>query len=161
LVEYRKNLQKVDKDEGLFMEFEFRKGQFEAMYNWNYSDSRILEIKMEELIRSPFETMVSALSHLNLVDANSSYIQRILKVPLYLFSTTINRLNKKNMMLMPFSITQKQIPLSILLEYIFIHRFSKISGGRKIGQEDNSSHYRKGVSGDWANHFNKEHIKIF
>jgi lipopolysaccharide transport system ATP-binding protein len=31
--------------------------------------------------------------------------------------------------------------------------YSKYSGGRKPGEEDASSHYRKGVAGDWQNHF--------
>jgi hypothetical protein len=33
------------------------------------------------------------------------------------------------------------------------HRFEKLSGGRRLGQEDRSSHFRKGVPGDWRNHF--------
>lgn len=32
-------------------------------------------------------------------------------------------------------------------------RFSEITKGRKQGQEDASSHYRKGVAGDWKLHF--------
>jgi hypothetical protein len=31
--------------------------------------------------------------------------------------------------------------------------FDRLSGGRTRGRSDRSSHYRKGVSGDWANHF--------
>lgn len=31
--------------------------------------------------------------------------------------------------------------------------FERLSGGRTPGQEDVHSHYRKGISGDWANHF--------
>jgi hypothetical protein len=33
------------------------------------------------------------------------------------------------------------------------HSFEKLSGGREPGQEDVKSHYRKGVHGDWRNHF--------
>jgi lipopolysaccharide transport system ATP-binding protein len=32
-------------------------------------------------------------------------------------------------------------------------RFERLSGGRRQGQEDSGSHYRKGVAGDWQNHF--------
>jgi lipopolysaccharide transport system ATP-binding protein len=32
-------------------------------------------------------------------------------------------------------------------------RFERLSGGRRQGDENNGSHYRKGVSGDWRNHF--------
>lgn len=31
--------------------------------------------------------------------------------------------------------------------------FTKMSGGRTAGSEDHSSHFRKGVVGDWVNHF--------
>ncbi len=34
--------------------------------------------------------------------------------------------------------------------------FEKLSGGRKRGKEDRSSHFRKGVSGDWRNHLQPE-----
>ena len=33
------------------------------------------------------------------------------------------------------------------------HSFEKLSGGRKRGSEDIASHYRKGIQGDWQNHF--------
>ncbi len=33
------------------------------------------------------------------------------------------------------------------------HSFLTLSGGRKPGQEDPNSHYRKGVPGDWREHF--------
>ena len=36
--------------------------------------------------------------------------------------------------------------------------FQKRSGGRKHGEEDRSSHFRKGVHGDWRNHFNDDHV---
>lgn len=39
--------------------------------------------------------------------------------------------------------------------------FKKLSGGRDRGQEDVSNHFRKGVAGDWKNHFNEEHKKVF
>jgi Sulfotransferase domain len=33
-------------------------------------------------------------------------------------------------------------------------RFESLSGGRARGQEDPTSHFRKGVAGDWRNYFN-------
>jgi len=39
--------------------------------------------------------------------------------------------------------------------------FKKLSGGRKKGEEDVSNHFRKGVPGDWKNHFTQEHIDHF
>ena len=39
--------------------------------------------------------------------------------------------------------------------------FSKLSGGRDIGVEDQNSFYRKGLVGDWREHFDDEAIRAF
>ena len=39
--------------------------------------------------------------------------------------------------------------------------FSRITGGRELGDEDERSHYRKGVSGDWKKHFNPPIMDYF
>lgn len=39
--------------------------------------------------------------------------------------------------------------------------FAKLSGGRKTGQENTRSFFRKGVAGDWKNHFGKEEIELY
>jgi hypothetical protein len=48
------------------------------------------------------------------------------------------------------------------------NRFERLATGRKIwkgtrksGQEDASSHFRKGIVGDWKNYFKKAHIQRF
>ena len=40
-------------------------------------------------------------------------------------------------------------------------RFENLSGGRRPGQEDRSSHFRKGVPGDWRNHFTSKVTEAF
>lgn len=39
--------------------------------------------------------------------------------------------------------------------------FEKLSKGRERGQEDTSSFYRKGVAGDWKNHFTERDRRVF
>ena len=39
--------------------------------------------------------------------------------------------------------------------------FEQLSGGRSKGEEDSSSFYRKGVAGDWRNHFTEEDRRVF
>jgi hypothetical protein len=39
--------------------------------------------------------------------------------------------------------------------------FEKLSRGRERGQEDPTSFYRKGVAGDWKNHFTEEDRRVF
>ena len=41
------------------------------------------------------------------------------------------------------------------------YSFKKLSGGRKAGQENTNSHYRKGKRGDWRNHFSEAHKVVF
>lgn len=40
-----------------------------------------------------------------------------------------------------------------VLELMARHTFTRYSGGRRPGEEDSGSHYRKGVAGDWRNYF--------
>jgi hypothetical protein len=41
------------------------------------------------------------------------------------------------------------------------HKFGRYSGNRERGTADASSHYRKGVSGDWKNHFDEKILDYF
>jgi hypothetical protein len=42
-----------------------------------------------------------------------------------------------------------------LREVVLANRFSRVTGGRLPGQEDRRAHERKGVAGDWRDHFTK------
>jgi hypothetical protein len=44
---------------------------------------------------------------------------------------------------------------------LHLNSFEKISGGRQPGVADPNSFYRKGIIGDWRNHFDAENIIIF
>jgi hypothetical protein len=41
------------------------------------------------------------------------------------------------------------------------HRFENLSGGRSRGEDADDSFFRKGVSGDWQNHFNPKLKKLY
>ena len=41
------------------------------------------------------------------------------------------------------------------------NNFERYSGGRKTGEEDRNSHFRKGVAGDWRSHFTQDHVNRF
>ena len=157
LVEHREKLQKASQDEGLFLEMEFRKKEFEDLYNWDYFQKNVLEIKMEDIMDAPYKTMVKILSYLEMVEDTISLKYRFL----HRFSSTINKFNTKSKGLIPFRISRDKIPIDILLGYIFQHRYSIMAKGREQGEEDVRSHYRKGVAGDWVNYFNREHRRNF
>ena len=44
---------------------------------------------------------------------------------------------------------------------IEVNSFKKLSGGRKQGQQNKSSFFRKGISGDWKNHFDEDVVVAF
>ncbi|MGF1492739.1 MAG: tetratricopeptide repeat protein [Microcoleaceae cyanobacterium] len=46
-----------------------------------------------------------------------------------------------------------QIPDETVNQVLADYSFDKLSQGRQQGREDQKSHYRKGVSGDWKNYF--------
>ncbi len=52
LAKYRDILRSVNKDEGLILEMDFLGWVFRSMDEWNYEDSRILERRMEDIIRN-------------------------------------------------------------------------------------------------------------
>lgn len=62
-------------------------------------------------------------------------------------------------------IGQCQLPVSRdeLERAVINNRFERLTGGRKSGTEDISSHERKGIAGDWKNYFTpkvKEYFKV-
>ena len=43
------------------------------------------------------------------------------------------------------------MPDSVLKNLLNDNSFEKLSGGRRAGEENIKSHYRKGIEGDWRN----------
>jgi len=48
-----------------------------------------------------------------------------------------------------------------LVKLIADHSFENLSGGRKKGEENKQDHLRKGVAGDWVNHFDEATTAYF
>lgn len=158
LAEHREKLKKLSKDEGLLLEMQFSKRFLEEMYSWNYHQSNVLEIKMEDLVISPYKSIISIIEFLGILDEAKidlrSYVNQSIKI-------IINRFHANNKLFMPFSIPLDKVPGEILLKYIYARNYKRISNGRKPGEENIKSHYRKGISGDWKNHFKEEHTEYF
>lgn len=53
-----------------------------------------------------------------------------------------------------FDFCEIAIPDQLLLNILQNYSFNRLSSGRTQGNEDSNSHYRKGIHGDWKNHFN-------
>jgi hypothetical protein len=67
LADHRQKLQFLSQEEGLLLEMEFSRWNFNHMDRWNYSNPRILELKMEELIRDPGSLFDGIFRHLHLL----------------------------------------------------------------------------------------------
>ncbi|MGB5967761.1 MAG: hypothetical protein WBG70_05460, partial [Spirulinaceae cyanobacterium] len=53
------------------------------------------------------------------------------------------------------------LPEDTLLNLLQDYSFKKLSGGRKPGEENQLSHYRKGTPGDWRKYFKQETSSFF
>lgn len=131
---FRQKLQSASKDEGLLLEIEFDKemGIFNEMLTWDYSMPNVMELKMEDVTRDP-----------------SLYFVKIFE-----FLGIMNRLDNVE--------SQRHIlSQQSLHDILEKNTFQLNAAGRNPGDEDIKSHYRKGIPGDWMNHFTEEHVEFF
>ncbi|MEZ4695548.1 MAG: sulfotransferase domain-containing protein [Rhodothermales bacterium] len=158
LAAHRERLKSVSKNEGLLLEMEFSGSELDDLRSWDYDNPDVMELKMEHLTTRSYEQFIEIFRFLDLLDEESSYLaSRRLGV---FFGAMRNRLAKRSSALSGLTRQTKATP-ELLLGRVFDHRFEKTSGGRKKGIEDPKSHYRKGVAGDWKNHFTPEHCRAF
>jgi len=164
LREHRKVLRAVPKEEGLFHEMEFSSTFFEDMQSWDYAQDHVLELHMEDLTARPVEGFQRIARFLGILDESAPSPTLTRKVRL-----RMNRLNFKGRHFMPgrfplFPVPRQpvdSIRRSTIERIVDQFRFSKLAGGRRRGEENKQSHYRKGQPGDWKNHFTGEHVRAF
>jgi len=156
LIDYREKLKAQDQNLGLFTEIDFRAQQFQEMMSWPERDPNIIELKMEDLTLNAYKIYTQLFDFLNLVDTKNYTAPKRIS---YLFHKVMRKMEKvTGINIFP---PLPQLPVERLLGVVWEHEFSRISGGRKAGQEDIKSHYRKGVAGDWVNHLSAEHLAYF
>ena len=54
-----------------------------------------------------------------------------------------------------------RLPDRVLEKLVADHSFENLSGGRSKGEENKADHLRKGVAGDWKNHFTPDVVEHF
>jgi hypothetical protein len=161
LIEHRNKLQKLDLDQGLLLDMAFCKSlptqghdvrPFDCMREWDYQRDNILETTYEEMVVNNYEYMLNVFRFLGILGNEalgmkslSGHLLRILGA---------HALPKK-------SKSVPAIPTWNLLAAVCENSFLKKSAGRSRGMEDQTSHYRKGVAGDWKNYFKPEHKSRF
>ena len=153
LRKHRKALQQLSKDEGLLKEIHFSSNLIHHMQDWNYEDPNILELKMEDLTQNPVEEFKKILAFLNLYQASR-------KPGLFTYKSIelFNRITRKLKVNAKIDI---KLNHTIIADIVNKNSFEKMSGGRKVSEEDIRSHYRKGLAGDWKNHFKAVHLELF
>jgi hypothetical protein len=158
LAEHRKRLQEVPQDEGLFLEMEFSRRYFEDMRDWDADDPRILELKMEDVTADPYAHALRIFTFLGLADDEEFTAG---KRAAYFFAKIARRVEHWGGYRFTLPVGPRLLPAERLLGIVWERDFRRLSGGRKQGDEDEKSHYRRGTPGDWRNHFKPEHVTRF
>lgn len=154
---HRERLQAVSKEEGLMLEMVFSRPTFEEFAQWDYAQPHVLELKMEEVTAHPHESFTRIYEHFGILDHEP---KSPLADTLDAARRQLNALNQRGRHKTPFAlpIQPLRLPMQMLSErgldaVLERKSFKRMAGGRAKGQEDRSSHYRKGKAGDWQNHF--------
>jgi hypothetical protein len=156
LLEHRRALGRLSPEEGLLLEMKFRERQMQEMYSWNYQRSDVLELRMEDLVVRPYSQALRIFSFLDLLDERDLTPPRRLR---WLLAKALRRVERDTPLRVGWR--PRRIPAERLLGVVWEHDFAKKAKGRQQGQEDRKSHYRKGVAGDWRNHFQSRHVAFF
>jgi hypothetical protein len=161
---HRQQLESLSKEDGLLCEMDFSAEEFEDMYNWDYTRDDVLELKLEELSPAPVRGFTDIMDFLGMLDqSRTTGLERTVKTA----GLTLNRLLYKGRHVLPSDDqaptlrTWPSIPTTTLHAILEEKSFENMSGGREKGEEDVTSHYRKGKPGDWANHFTPEIKQAF
>jgi hypothetical protein len=157
LAAHRDRLRSASLEDGLVMEMDFSRADLLELADWDYERQEILELHLEELTARPYDGFVAVFRHLGLLaDDEPTKGSQLLGIWL---RRMLNRLSTRR----GLGGLRRPMPATgeILLGAVYANRFEVKSKGRRPGTEDTASHYRKGVAGDWANHFTDVHVEAF
>jgi len=158
LVGHRERLKSASKTEGLILEVEFLDFALNAIRDWNYDRPDVLELRQEDLTRSPYDGFLQIFGFLGVVDphefdrrARVSHWRQIARNVAAERVPGLGRIQH----------AMHQFPAERILGIVYENRFDKLAGGRSAGEENVKSHYRKGTPGDWRNHFDDDVLAAF
>jgi Sulfotransferase domain len=152
LAAHRERLQEATKEEGLILEMDFSRSSLLDMAEWDYARPEVLELRMEELASAPYDGFVRIFRHLELLSEDEPALGgEILRVTAKRILNRLSWHRGLRALRRPTAATG-----GILLGAVYGNRFEAKTKGRPAGTEDTGSHYRKGVAGDWVNHFTPE-----
>jgi hypothetical protein len=159
LAVHREKLQKLDHDEGIFQEIEFTGALIDHMSTWDYYRPGMLEVKMEDLVAEPVVWWTRIFAHLELltrVDGPFA-LQRVVWNLAPRRGIPKSAVWLRGRAKVP-RIPMRRLPAAYVPWMLERYSFARLSGGRTPGDEDITSHYRRGVAGDWTNHLTEKHL---
>lgn len=157
MADERERLSKLSKEEGLIAEMSgISERTLRDLDAWQYGKlPGVLEFKMEEFTVHHAEEFPRVLEHFG-------WFQKGSGDPLgSRFWALANRAHRHSKGWTLLRRRQRAMTEGGLRRILDRLSFRKLSGGRKPGQENASSHYRKGKAGDWQNHFTPEVTAAF
>lgn len=152
LTDYRTRIKGMEKTEGLLEVIKYFndmsiQGQqieiFSTMAQWDYARPNVLELRYEDLINCPYACFHQIGEFFQIIDERFGW-QAVME---YYMRKLIHR--------------PQCVPAWKMFSVVHQHQFKKMSGGRPQGVEHQGHHYRKGVAGDWRNHFEDIHKELF
>ena len=165
LVAYRNRLSSMSFGEGMIDNMHFTAQlpidgdnirYFDCLAEWNYKDDAIQEVRYEDMILNPYAAFCEILAFLGLLDDRFLGVKQTAKVSVEVLASRIG---------VPFvwkrHLTGRRLSVALLLDTLRKMSFQRLNRGRKKGNEDRGSHMRKGVAGDWRNHFDSEIKEAF
>jgi hypothetical protein len=155
---HRERLKSLSKEDGLLAELDFRAQELSDLQAWDYGRDNILELRMRDLTSSPYRGFVQIFRFLDLIDDEPFSARAQAE---FLARYVTNRVRVRTKIPLGSPVRVERLPAEKLLGIVFDNRFEKLSGGRKKGEGDAKSHFRKGVAGDWRNHFTPKLERIF
>lgn len=150
--QFREELNNTEFEDGLRMELDRRTAEFEALAGWDYKNPNVYETKYEVLTVKPADEFSKILPFLGIriYDAGATPLADQMRLSL---NRGLHRAKFSSLKL-------SGVPREFLDDVIAKQAFQKLAGRTK-GQEDQKSHYRKGVAGDWVNYLQGANKDLF
>jgi hypothetical protein len=154
---HRRRLRSLSVEDGLLAEMEFSGHGLTQLGEWDYADASILELRMEDLTAHPYDGILRIADHLGLLADPEPVIAR--EQARAWAGRLLNRLARRR----GLGRLRRRIPATaeLVLGTAYAQRFDAHAQGRTRGTEDVTSHWRKGIAGDWVNHFTPVHAEAF